>query len=132
MPTVAELKALVKSHAGEKPKLSAGKEALLLYCEKAGLLKKSEPVAAPAAAPAKEKNVKFGKSMSDALPVELVKPAEAAPKKAKASAKASAPAAAPAAPAKKAPSGFAVFMSANKGSGMKMSELAAKYKELKN
>jgi hypothetical protein len=130
MPTVAELKALVKSHAGEKPKLSAGKEALLLYCEKAGLLKKSEPVAAPAAAPAKEKNVKFGKS--DALPVELVKPVEAAPKKAKASAKASAPAAAPAAPAKKAPSGFAVFMSANKGSGMKMSELAAKYKELKN
>lgn len=124
MPTVSELKALVKSHAGEKPKLSAGKEALLLYCEKAGLLKKSEPVAVPVAAPVKEKKVKVVKSDLAALPTELVKPAEAAPKKSKA---ATAPA-----PAKKAATGFAAFMSSHKGSGMKMSELAAKYKELKD
>lgn len=116
MPTVAELKALVKSHATDKPKLSAGKEALLLYCEKAGLLKKPEPVAQPAPKMVEPvvKKMKAVKTDIQELPKVLKKPVEQVEK-----------------PAKKAASSFAAFMSANKGSGMKMSELAAKYKESK-
>lgn len=131
MPTVKELKELIKNSSTEKPKLSAGKEALLLYAEKAGLLKKAEPVIAREPVVSKPepktKAPKLKQVEPEELPVELKKPAEKVSKKAAASA---APAA-PAAPGKKAPSAFAAFMSSHKGQGMTMSQLAAKFKELK-
>jgi hypothetical protein len=127
MPTVKELKDLIKNSSTEKPKLSAGKEALLLYAEKAGLLKKAEPVTAREPVAVKpEPKVKAAKiklAEPEELPVELKKPAEKVTKKTAAPA--------PAAPAKKAPSAFAAFMSSHKGQGMTMSQLAAKFKELK-
>lgn len=126
MPTVAELKKLVKEHSTDKPKLSAGKEALLLYCEKAGLLKKAEPVAQPVSKavdpPAKKVKAVKAEAKED-MPAILKKPVEKAEKQPVEKAEKQ--------PAKKAPSSFATFMSAHKGSGMKMSELAAKYKEMK-
>ena len=48
MPSLKELKDLVKNYSSDAPILSSGKEALLLFAEKKGLLKKSD---APAPAP---------------------------------------------------------------------------------
>ena len=128
--SVKELKALIKAHhAKSLPKMSAGKDALLVYAASAGLLKKKEE--APAPAPAK--SVKPVKE----LPAELKKPAKAvtvkelpeALKAPKAAKKLKEPE--PAAPAKKSPTAFAAFMSANKGKGHSMAELSAMYRESK-
>ena len=120
MPTLAELKKLVKEHSTDKPKLSAGKEALLLYAEKAGLLKKGEaPVAEPVA-----KAVRGASKKAEALPDVLLKP-EPVEKKTRFIKKI----VEEIEPVKtKSASSFAEFMKANKGSGMKMTELAEMYK----
>jgi hypothetical protein len=122
MPSLAELKTLVKNYKSDRPRLTAGKDALMVWAAEKGLLKKEEPVAAaPAAAPKK----------AAALPAELRrKPAAApepeleAPKKRASKAK---PEPVAAAPAKKS-SPFSAFMAANKGSGKSMATLAAEYK----
>lgn len=126
MPSLAELKALIKSHQGDKPKLSAGKESLLLYAEKQGLLKKSEAV--PVVHVAKEPIVKSRvKKESEPLPAILKKPVEQPAEKKTARIKETESIVS----SKKEPSGFAAFMSANRGSGLSMSTLATKYRESK-
>jgi hypothetical protein len=134
MPTLAQLKALVKSHSGDKPKLSAGKEALLIYAEKQGLLKKPE---APVVSEPKVKK-------ADVLPEVLkksktvrkeVEPESVTNRKSKKevmepdthkpnrrSAKIEPE------PVSKPKSSFSAFMSANKGSGLTMTQLAEKYR----
>jgi hypothetical protein len=131
MPTLAELKALVKNHKNDKPKLSAGKDALLMWASKSGLLEKKEDAPAPVApVSAAKKTVKIEKI--SALPAILKKkmpePVIVAPKVKKTKA---APEPEPVAPGRKA-SAFSAFMSANKGSGYSMKELSEQYKQIKN
>jgi len=113
--TLGELKKLIKEHMKTTPKLSSGKQNLLLYADKAGLLKKKEaPVEVKKAElqsvlkkPVKE--VKISKELPETL-----KKAKEEPVK-----------------AKKAPTGFAAFMSANKGKGLSMSQMSQMYRESK-
>jgi DNA-directed RNA polymerase subunit F len=138
MPTLKELKALIKGHS-DKPKLSAGKETLLLYAEKVGLLKPKEvkeareEIKVEREMPAK-KSVKM--AAVDEFP-ELKKPVAKAPVKVveKPAAKSKA---APkqvvetAAPEPKRGGGFAAFISANKGQGHNMKDLAIMYRAQKD
>ena len=146
MPTLKELKALVKGHSTDKPKMSAGKEALLMYAHAMGLLKPKEaPAAVPA--PVVEKPAKKLVKMvtaKDDLPAQLKAPVKAT--KAVAPVKESAKAVAPVKESKKnliiedysgnkvtasalpAKGGFAGFMSANKGKGHNMKTLAEMYR----
>ena len=136
MPTLKELKALVKGHSTDKPKMSAGKEALLMYAHAMGLLKPKEaPAAVPA--PVVEKPAKKLVKMvtaKDDLPAQLKAPVKAT--KAVAPVKESKKnliiedysgnkVTASALPAK---GGFAGFMSANKGKGHNMKTLAEMYR----
>lgn len=127
MPTLAELKALVKNHKNDKPKLSAGKDALLMWATKSGLLEKKEadPAPMPAALAAK-KTVKIEKV--SALPAILKKKIEepAVPKVKKSKAEPE-----PVATGRKQ-SSFSAFMSANKGSGYSMKELSEQYKQIRD
>jgi len=117
--TLGELKKLIKEHMKTTPKLSSGKQNLLLYADKAGLLKKKEaPVEVKKAElpmdlkkPVKE--LGEAKKISKELP-ETLKKAKAEPVK-----------------AKKAPTGFAAFMSANKGKGLSMSQMSQMYRDSK-
>jgi hypothetical protein len=129
MPTLAELKKLVKEHQTDKPRLSAGKEALLIYAEKAGLLKKPE-----VAPPAEPKVIRGGKKTEMPLP-EVLKKSEPVEKKVRILREMPAPrqeirAEVPAVKEKKV-SAFSAFISANKGSGHNMKELAEMYKSNK-
>jgi hypothetical protein len=121
--TLADLKKLIKDHAKSLPKLSAGKQSLLLYADKAGLLKKEAPVESKPVSKSElpaslKKAVKMSNEVRE-MPESLKKPM-----------KKSEPAA-PAAPAKKAASGFAAFMSEHKGMGYNMSQLSQMYRESK-
>lgn len=119
--TLRELKALVKEHVKAAPKMSAGKQSLLLYADKNGLLKKKEaPVVS--AAPVKSVDVKKAAKVKNELP-EILQKSEPLTKKSKV--------AEPVVPAKKAPTGFAAFLSANKGKGLNMSEMSQMYRESK-
>jgi len=117
--TLGELKKLIKEHMKTTPKLSSGIQNLLLYADKAGLLKKKEaPVEVKKAElpmdlkkPVKE--LGEAKKISKELP-ETLKKAKAEPVK-----------------AKKAPTGFAAFMSANKGKGLSMSQMSQMYRDSK-
>jgi hypothetical protein len=114
--TLGELKKIIKEHMKTTPKLSSGKQNLLLYADKAGLLKKKEAAPAPAKAElpsALKKPVKEVKIAKE-LPETLKKAKEVEPVK-----------------AKKAPTGFAAFMSANKGKGLSMSQMSQMYRESK-
>jgi hypothetical protein len=126
MPTLAELKALVKGHSTDKPKMSAGKEALLLYAEKCGLLKKPEAAKEPELKVTEIKAPKVAKmKKEDVLPPELKKPMPKS--KVEKVAKVEA---VEAPPAKKS-SSFASFMSEHKGQGLSMKQLAELYKQSK-
>jgi hypothetical protein len=115
--TLKELKAIVKEHVKSAPRMSSGKQNLLLYADKNGLLKKKEVPAVPVKAVAVKK-------VKNELPEVLQKSEKIVPaKKAKVSE--------PVAPAKKAPTGFAAFLSANKGKGLKMAEMSQMYRESK-
>jgi len=119
--TLADLKKLIKDHAKSLPKLSAGKQSLLLYADKAGLLKKEAPVveskpASKSELPASlKKAVTMSKEVRE-MPESLKKPMKKSE---------------PAAPVKKAASGFAAFMSEHKGMGYNMSQLSQMYRESK-
>jgi len=117
--TLGELKKLIKEHMKTTPKLSSGKQNLLLYADKAGLLKKKE---APVEVKKAElqsvlkkpvKDLGEAKKISKELP-ETLKKAKEGPVK-----------------AKKAPTGFAAFMSANKGKGLSMSQMSQMYRDSK-
>lgn len=135
MPSLKDLKALVKAHVKDAPKMSAGKEALLLFAEKKGLLKAE---ATPAPAPASSAS-----ALPEALkaPKKKATPAPApeqgtplAPKVKAPKVKATAPVAdvkPVAEPKAKKASPFAQFMSANKGSGKSMAELSEMYRNSK-
>lgn len=115
--TLKELKAIVKEHVKSAPRMSSGKQNLLLYADKNGLLKKKEVPAVPVKAVAVKK-------VKNELPEVLQKSEKIVPaKKAKVSE--------PVVPAKKAPTGFAAFLSANKGKGLKMAEMSQMYRESK-
>lgn len=141
MPSLKDLKALVKAHVKDAPKMSAGKEALLLFAEKKGLLKSEAPASAPAPAPA---------SSASALPEVLKAKAPKAPKATPAPAPEQGTPLAPKVKAPKVPktapvadvkpvaepkakksSPFAQFMSAHKGSGKSMAELSEMYRNSK-
>jgi outer membrane biosynthesis protein TonB len=144
MPTLAELKELIKKHKDGKPKMNAGKEALLLYAEKAGLLKPKEEVKVERELPAK-KLVKMIKGPDDDYP-ELKKPEKKLPAKAEKKAPAKKDVEAPAKetanktkatakeaePEKTSRGGFAAFISANKGQGHNMKSLAEMYRAQKD
>jgi len=120
--TLGELKKLIKEHMKTTPKLSSGKQNLLLYADKAGLLKKKEaPVEVKKAElqsvlkkPVKE--VKISKELPETLKKAKEEPVKAKEEPVK---------------AKKAPTGFAAFMSANKGKGLSMSQMSQMYRESK-
>lgn len=125
--TLGELKKLIKEHMKTAPKLSSGKQNLLLYADKAGLLKKKEaPVVVdkkpelPTALKKPVKDLSEAKKISKELP-ETLKKAKAEPVKAKEEP----------VKAKKAPTGFAAFMSANKGQGLSMSQMSQMYRDSK-
>jgi hypothetical protein len=124
--TLGELKKLIKEHMKTTPKLSSGKQNLLLYADKAGLLKKKEaPVEVKKAELPMDlkkpvKDLGEAKKISKELP-ETLKKAKAEPVKAKAEP----------VKAKKAPTGFAAFMSANKGKGLSMSQMSQMYRDSK-
>jgi hypothetical protein len=123
--TLGELKKLIKDHMKTAPKLSSGKQNLLLYADKAGLLKKKEaPVAAEKPAPMKaEIPTALKKPVKEKEPKELPEALKKTPKEVKIAKEA--------APSKKAPTAFAAFMSANKGKGYTMSQLSQMYRESK-
>jgi len=119
--TLAELKKMIKDHTKTAPKLSSGKQNLLLYADRMGLLKSKEAVEAPPAIktpapkvakelPAALKKV-HAKPVAE-LPASLKKPVEAAP-------------------VKKTPTGFAKFLSDNKGQGYTMAQLSELYRQSK-
>ena len=135
MPSLKDLKALIKSHVKDAPKMNAGKEALLLFAEKKGLLKTDviESLNAPIA--------KAKESLPEVL--KAVKTPKSAPeqgsplapkvkdvKVAKAPKVADVKEVMPETKSRKA-SPFAQFMSANKGSGKSMGELSAMYRDSK-
>jgi hypothetical protein len=134
--SVKELKALIKAHhAKSLPKMSAGKDALLVYAASAGLLKKKDedptPPAktkAPKELPAELKKPAGKVKVSQELPEVLKAPAKTP---AKTSAKKLKEPEAPPAPAKKSPTAFAAFMAANKGQGHSMADLSAMYRAQK-
>jgi len=140
MPTLAELKELIKKHKDGKPKMNAGKEALLLYAEKAGLLKPKEEIKVERELPAK-KLVKMVKGPDDypelkKLPAkaekkvpakEVESPAKETAKKTKAPVKE-----VQAEVEKPSRGGFAAFISANKGQGHNMKSLAEMYRAQKD
>jgi hypothetical protein len=119
--TLRELKTLVKDHVKAAPKMSAGKQSLLLYADKNGLIKKKEAPVVPVM-PVKSIDVKKVAKVKAELPEILQKP-ETPIKKVKV--------AEPVVPVKKAPTGFAAFLSANKGKGLKMAELSQMYRDAK-
>lgn len=129
MPTLVELKKLIKSHGGDKPKLSAGKEALLIYAEKQGLLKKLDEVPAPPEPKVKTKEKTLPESLKKVQPVkesrfvrnEIVAEPVSRRKTTKVVAE-------PEPTTPKPKSSFSSFMSANKGSGLTMTQLAEKYR----
>ena len=136
MPSLKDLKALIKSHVKDAPKMNAGKEALLLFAEKKGLLKKNDVIESLNAPIAKAKE-----SLPEVL--KAVKTPKSAPgqdtplapkvkdvKAPKASKVADAKEVMPETKSRKA-SPFAQFMSANKGSGKSMGELSAMYRDSK-
>jgi translation initiation factor 1 (eIF-1/SUI1) len=144
MPTLAELKELIKKHKDGKPKMSAGKEALLLYAEKAGLLKPKEEIKVERELPAK-KLVKMVKGLDDEYPElkkiekklpakaekklpakEVESPAKETAKKTKATVKKEVEMEKP------SKGGFAAFISANKGQGHNMKSLAEMYRAQKD
>jgi hypothetical protein len=120
--TLAELKKMIKEHTKTAPKLSAGKQNLLLYAERAGLLKSKEVVSQQGPPPitprgpvrkAPEVMPPAKRPLKSELPAELKRPVKAEP-------------------VKKSPSGFAKFLSDYKGQGYTMTELSQLYKESKN
>ena len=111
--TLRELKALVKEHVKSAPKMSAGKQNLLLYADKNGLIKKKEVPAVPVAPVKTMKKVGLPEVLQKIVPAKKAKVSE------------------PVTPAKKAPTGFAAFLSANKGKGLKMAEMSQMYRESK-
>jgi hypothetical protein len=126
--TLSALKNLIKDHAKTLPKLSSGKQNLLLYAHNAGLLKK--PDATPAVPIAgKEKRPIGEKKAAEPLPQVLQKTKKEVPVK-----KGAVPAVAAAPPVKtkREASGFAAFMAQNKGQGLSMSQLSQMYRESKN
>jgi hypothetical protein len=132
MPSLADLKTLVKTYRDDRPKLSAGKDALLTWCATKGLLKKDEP-AMPEKAREDPKPVKAPKEkkvvMESELPKELRKPEVVTAKKVeKVSKKVVMEEPVKAVSAKGA---FSAFISKHKGSGLSMKELADKYKASK-
>lgn len=133
MPTLAELKKLIKGHSTDKPKLSSGKEALLLYAEKVGLLQKKEEKAQAVT----EVKSKLKSAPAD-LPDNLKKPVKtkearltikevAEPKQSRR--RVVEQEEEPMSPKPK--SSFSAFMSEHKGSGMSMTQLAEKYRNNK-
>jgi len=141
--TLRELKTLVKEHVKSAPKMSSGKQSLLLYADKMGLLKKDIPVEklVKVEAPLKtEKPIKVDKGeLAEGLKKPIRRMSET-PEILKAPAKVSKVKAEKVLVAtevsekvqKKAPTAFAAFISANKGQGMNMSELSKKYRENKS
>jgi len=139
MPSLKDLKALVKAHVKDAPKMSAGKDALLLFAEKKGLLKaEATPAPAPASsASALPEVLKAPKAKAKATPAPKATSEQGTPLAVKSKApkvKATAPVAdvTPVAePKAKKSSPFAQFMSANKGSGKSMAELSEMYRQSK-
>jgi hypothetical protein len=116
--TLGELKKLIKEHMKTAPKLSSGKQNLLLYADKVGLLKKKE---APVEVKKPELPMDLKKPVKAKELPEALKKAKAEPVKAKAESE----------KPKKAPTGFAAFMSANKGKGLSMAQMSQMYRESK-
>jgi hypothetical protein len=118
--TLAELKKMIKEHSMTAPKLSSGKQNLLLYAERAGLLKSKEAVSQQGPitprGPVRKQEAPMPpakRPLKSDLPAELKRPVKAEP-------------------VKKSPSGFAKFLSDYKGQGYTMTELSQLYKESKN
>jgi hypothetical protein len=116
--TLAELKKMIKEHSKTAPKLSSGKQNLLLYAERAGLLKSREAVAPliTPRGPVRKQEAPMPpakRPLKSDLPAELKRPVKTEP-------------------VKKSPSGFAKFLSDYKGQGYTMTELSQLYKESKN
>jgi len=131
--SLKELKALIKEHAKSLPKMSSGKTALALYAEKNGLLKRPDPEVVPAPVKAKKELPPITKAPAKkSAPVEAIEPVfqkqKAMPELHKSLIKKPV---APVEPAKKAPSGFALFMSQNKGQGYNMAQMSQMYRESK-
>jgi len=119
--SLAALRGAIKQFKKESPKLTGKKADLMAYASRIGLFKKPDVVEAEP--PAAKKVAVAAKKVVEALPESLKKPVEkvAVAKKAKAVV----------APAKKAATSFAAFMSEHKGQGFSMKDLALKYKESK-
>jgi len=115
--SLAELRAAVKLFRKESPKLSSKKSDLLGFAERVGITKKKEVAVEPPPPTASEKHPKVMPKpvMPDVLPAILKK---SLPPKALQ-------------PSKKVATGFAGFMSENKGKGYSMKELAELYKSSK-
>jgi hypothetical protein len=135
MPSLKDLKALVKAHVKDAPKMSAGKDALLLFAEKKGLLKAEAPAPAPSASALPEVLKAPKKKATPATPAPA--PEQGTPLAPKVKAP-KVPKTAPVAdvkpvaePKAKKSSPFAQFMSANKGSGKSMAELSEMYRNSK-
>lgn len=137
MPSLKDLKALVKAHVKDAPKMSAGKDALLLFAEKKGLLKAEAPAPAPASSASALPEVLKApkKKATPATPAPAPEQGTPLAPKVKApKVKATAPVAdvkQVAEPKAKKSSPFAQFMSANKGSGKSMAELSEMYRNSK-
>jgi len=118
--SLAALRGAIKQFKKESPKLTGKKADLMAYANRIGLFKKPDVVEAEP--PAAKKVAVAAKKVVEALPESLKKPvAKPVEKKAKAVV----------APAKKAATSFAAFMSEHKGQGFSMKDLALKYKESK-
>jgi hypothetical protein len=129
--TLNELRVAIKGFKKDAPKLTSKKSDLMAFADRCGLFKK------PVVEEEPEMPAVPAKKVKEALPENLkkVKAVEPLPKELKAPKRSETPpkkvSKSKAAPvAAKAPS-FAQFMSANKGKGLGMKELAAMYRESK-
>ena len=143
--TLKELKALVKEYVKSTPKMSSGKDKLLLFAHGAGLLNKKDM---PEVKESKEKTKPLPKALQKPvkevkkpkeLPEALQKPKKSSKKVVESESESEEEAVSvkvsrkskkvEEAPKKREPSGFAKFMSENKGQGYSMKDLSAMYKD---
>jgi len=129
MPSLKDLKVLVKNYSSDAPKLSSGKEALLLFAEKKGLLKKSD---APAPAPPADTVASLVKKekVTEALP-EVLKKKKAEKAKSEPKGKVAPLPVEHDEPKSKKASPFAMYMQSQRGQGKSMAQLSAEYREAK-
>jgi len=120
--SLAELRAAVKLFRKESPKLSSKKSDLQGFAERVGITKKKEVAVEPPPPTISEKQPKVVPKLvkPEVLPAILKKSLPLPPK-----------ASVSQAPVKKVATGFAGFMSENKGKGYSMKELAELYKSSK-